>query len=85
MWVCEKLANSPSNLASNDQLGEYFADLYPEVPLACCSASDRKAAMAASYSRSAASRSGVPGFVLSRTINAAITRSVVFFHSEYQG
>ena len=28
---------------------------------------------------------GVPGFVLSRAINAAITRSMIFFHSEYQG
>ena len=27
----------------------------------------------------------VPCFVLSRAISAPITRSVVFFHSEYQG
>ena len=39
--------------------------------MACCCANNRKAAMAAHTPRSAASRSGVSGFVLSRAINAA--------------
>ena len=84
-WPSVKTASSISYCVGEGKLCTLLLAYMYAAFHRCCSASNRNAARAASYSRSATPRSGVPGFALSRAINAAITRSVVFFHSGYQG